>query len=100
MSAVLDRARDYGIAIVVEDLGDWGDDELLSEYDPDVPTIRINVRVLRALSDGARAEFIERAVAHELYHHRERIGEIARLADRTARERAAEAFAAQLTESS
>jgi hypothetical protein len=97
VSGALDRVREYGLAIVVEDLGDWDRDELRSEYDPHGPTIRINARVLRALATGARAEFIERAVAHELYHHRERIGEVERLTDRTARERAADAFAAQLT---
>ena len=39
---------------------------------------------------------IDRAVAHELYHHREAIGEIPRIQNRAAREAAADAFAAAL----
>jgi hypothetical protein len=71
-------------------LGDWGTVRLIAEYDPDGPTIRVNRREL------ARTD-LERALAHELYHHREAIGEVARLPRRADRERAADAFAATLT---
>jgi hypothetical protein len=82
-------ARAYGVAIELADLGAWGDAVLVSEYDPDGPVIRINSRAVPGGSSCAVCEHIDRAVAHELYHHREAIGEIARLADREARERAA-----------
>ncbi len=82
-------ARDYGLAIELADLGAWGDATLVSEYDPAGPVIRINTRAIPAGSSCDVREHIDRAVAHELYHHREAIGEIARLPGREARERAA-----------
>lgn len=82
-------ARAYGIAIELADLGSWGAATLVSEYDPAGPVIRINVQALPAGSACAVREHVDRAVAHELYHHREARGEIARLPDREARERAA-----------
>ena len=82
-------AAAYGVRVEVADLGDWGATMLISEYDPDGPVIRVNAR---ALGRGT----IERAIAHELYHHREAIGEIPRIANRTAREAAADAFAERL----
>lgn len=78
--------------ILIDDLGDWGDATLVSEYDPAGPAIRINARALARLCGNdpqARAALIERAIAHELYHHREAIGEVACLPDRAAREAAA-----------
>ena len=98
-------AAAYGVRVELADLGDWGTAKLLAEYDPDGAVIRINERTLpRALrqaqgdneSDDVRGA-IDRAIAHELYHHREAIGEVARLADRAARERDADAFAETLT---
>ena len=107
-------AAAYGVPVEVADLGDWGTATLIAEYDPDGPVIRVNERALRralrqaqddmnaaivvndvvtlSLSKGARA-VIDRAIAHELYHHREAIGEVQRIADRTAREAAADRFA-------
>jgi hypothetical protein len=82
-------ARESGIAIELADLGTWGDATLVSEYDPDGPVIRINTRAIPAGSSCEVREHIDRAVAHELYHHREAAGDIARLPDRKARERAA-----------
>jgi hypothetical protein len=82
-------AAAYGVRVELADLGDWAAVTLLAEYDPDGPVIRVNER---ALPDCA----IDRAIAHELYHHREAIGEVARIADRAARERAADAFADDL----
>jgi hypothetical protein len=82
-------ARTYGIAIELADLGSWGEATLVSEYDPDGPVIRINTRALPAGSSCLVREHIDRAVAHELYHHREAIGEVDRLPERAARERAA-----------
>jgi len=67
-----------------------GSVRLIAEYDPDGPTIRVNRRELPHVA-------LEHAIAHELYHHREAIGEIPRLRDRTERERAADAFALALT---
>jgi hypothetical protein len=78
--------------ILIDDLGDWGDATLVSEYDPCGPSIRINARALARLCKNdppARAMLIERAIAHELYHHREAIGQIARIPDRASREAAA-----------
>ena len=87
------QARDYGVPIEVADLGDWGAATLVSEYDPDGPLIRINVRAIPSGSSCDVREHIDRAIAHELYHHREAIGEIARLADSAQREGAARAAA-------
>jgi hypothetical protein len=46
------------------------------------------------------ADLVARAIGHELYHHREEIGEVAVLGNRRAREAAADAYAAQLAEDS
>ena len=78
----------YGVRVELADLGDWAAVTLVAEYDPDGPVIRVNER--------APCAAIEHAIAHELYHHREAIGEVARIADRGARERAADAFADDL----
>ncbi len=71
------------------DLGDWGDAELRSEYDPQGPVIRINSRIAGNMTPEERAAFVKRAIAHELYHHREHCGEIPVIGDRAAREAAA-----------
>jgi hypothetical protein len=55
--------------------------------------IRVNARVFDRPNAGVANGALEHAIAHELYHHREAIGEIARLPERRARERAADAFA-------
>ena len=73
--------------VELADLGDWAAVTLVAEYDPDGPVIRVNERA---------SWRIDHAIAHELYHHREAIGEVARIADRNARERAADAFADEL----
>lgn len=96
MNAALALAREYDIAVQFADLGDWGVDELRSEYDPIGPTIRINVRIAETLDAGELGEFITFCVGHELYHHREAIGEIRRLDDRRSRELAANDFARKL----
>jgi hypothetical protein len=93
MKTALGLARSYGIAIRFADLGEWGRDELHAEYDPSVPEIRLNIRVAERLDARALGEFVDLAVGHELYHHRERIGEIAAIADRNVRETAADDFA-------
>lgn len=100
MTAALAQARAYGVAVRFEDLGDWGEAELRSEYDPAGPEIRLNIRCAAGLSIRELGEFVALAVGHELYHHRERIGEIAVLADRRARESAAGEFARALLERS
>jgi hypothetical protein len=82
-------AREHGIAIELADLGSWGEATLVSEYDPAGPVIRINTRAIPAGSSCDVREHIDRAVLHELYHHAEARGAIARLRGREARERAA-----------
>jgi hypothetical protein len=89
-------AAEYGVRIELDDLGDWNDTRLVAEYDPDGPVIRLNERTLPQGSSCLVREHIDRAIAHELYHHREAIGEVPRLIDRAARERAAEAYADEL----
>lgn len=88
MPDVRERAAGYGVRIELADLGDWASVTLVAEYDPDGPVIRVNERAPNAA--------IDHAIAHELYHHREAIGEVARIADRARRERAADAFADEL----
>jgi hypothetical protein len=106
MSGIRALAAAYGVRIEVTNLGDWGRVRLIAEYDPDGPVIRVNTRERpltlrqaqgdieagRWMSADGRGE-IERAIAHELYHHREAIGEIPRLRDRDVREAAADAYA-------
>jgi hypothetical protein len=89
-------AAEYGVRIELEDLGDWNDTKLIAEYDPAGPVIRLNERTLPHGSSCLVREHIDRAIAHELYHHREAIGEAPRLPDRAARERAADAYADEL----
>jgi hypothetical protein len=96
VTRALDQARAYGVGVRFADLGDWGRHELRAEYDPAVPEIRLNIRIAAALRAGELGEFVALAVGHELYHHRERIGEIEIIADRRAREAAAAEFARSL----
>jgi hypothetical protein len=88
-----------GIAVELTDLGDWAG-RLVSEYDPHARTIRINKRALDAyhracgeLDSCAVRGFIDLAVAHELFHHREAAGDVERLASGAEREAAADAYA-------
>lgn len=96
MNAAFARARAYGVGVRFADLGDWGAAELRSEYDPHGPEIRVNARVAERLNPCELGDFITLAIAHELYHHRERIGEVSPQADRAARERAADAYAREV----
>ena len=98
MNTALKLAREYGIEVEFADLGDWGVDELRSEYDPSGPTIRINSRVAEQMTPAELGEFVVISVGHELYHHREAIGEIERLQERKDREIAANEFARRLLE--
>ena len=94
MSDVRALAAAYGVRVELVPLGDWGSVRLLAEYDPGGPTIRVNVRTLPPASrPDARRDAVDRAIAHELYHHREAIGEVERIVARAAREAAADAFA-------
>ena len=90
-------AAAYGVRVELAELGDWGTTNLVAEYDPDGPVIRVNEAALPRGSSCDVRDAIDRAIAHELYHHREAIGEIPRIAERSARERAADAFAETLT---
>ncbi|MDQ2680156.1 MAG: hypothetical protein M3Y21_03915 [Candidatus Eremiobacteraeota bacterium] len=96
MNAVFRLVREYGIHLEYSDLGEWGVDELRSEYDPAGPTIRINKHVIENLPMSEIGDFICFAIGHELYHHREYKGEIVRLADKRDREIAANEFARKL----
>lgn len=96
MRNALAHAHAYGVAIRFADLGDWGRDELRAEYDPAIPEIRLNIRFAASLDPNGLGHFVALAVGHELYHHRERIGEVAVIADRRARESAAGQFAREL----
>jgi len=98
MNTALKLAREYGVDIRFADLGDWGVDELRSEYDPSVPAIRINIRVAEQMTADELGEFVAFAVGHELYHHREAIGEIEKFPERKDRETAANAFSRRLLE--
>ncbi len=89
-------AARYGVRIELADLGGWGSATLVAEYDPAGPVIRVNEQALPHGSSCLVREHLERAIAHELYHHREAIGEVPRLGTRAERERAADAFAAAL----
>ena len=100
MNGALAQAHAYGVAVRFADLGDWGRGELRAEYDPVIPEIRLNIRVAASLRVDALGEFVAIAVGHELYHHREKIGEVAVLSDRRAREEAATDFARALLERS
>jgi hypothetical protein len=93
------QAAAYGLAVELADLG-AASAGVVAEYDPAARVIRINERALAAyrrhcgeLSSCAVRTFIDVAVAHELYHHREAAGEIPRLPTRAGRERAADAYA-------
>ncbi|MDQ2866096.1 MAG: hypothetical protein M3R51_07690 [Candidatus Eremiobacteraeota bacterium] len=96
MNTALALARKYGIAVSFADLGEWGVDELRSEYDPEGPSIRINSRVAEQMTTEELGEFVTFAIGHELYHHREHIEEIPLLSERKARETAANDFARKL----
>lgn len=96
MHPVFALAKRYRIDVEYADLGEWGADELRSEYDPEGPVIRVNKRVIENLPVGEIGEFIAFSIAHELYHHREHVGDVQRLPDRASREAAANAYARKL----
>ncbi len=89
-----------GVTLELTDLGDWGAATLISEYDPCGPAIRVNERAIERFRSACGAlnscdvrTFIDLAVAHELYHHREATGDVARLPTLAQREQAADAYA-------
>lgn len=96
MHPVFELAKKYNIEIFYDDLGEWGVDELRSEYDPEGPAIRLNKRVIENLPLCEIGDFLAFCVAHELYHHREHLGEVPCLRDRASRETAANDFARRL----
>jgi hypothetical protein len=93
-------ARAAGLAVEVADLGDWGVATLISEYDRAARAIRVNRCVLeREESLGgtsARESLLQRAIAHELYHHQVAEGALVARRARRDDERAADAFARSL----
>jgi hypothetical protein len=96
VNRALALARAYGVAVCFADLGDWGAADLVSEYDPRVPEIRLNLRVARRLEARELRRFVALAIGHELYHHRERVGHERVVSGNEARERAASEFARRL----
>jgi hypothetical protein len=92
MNAAFELCAAYGVSVRFTELGDWGEDELRAEYDPAGPEIRIHIRL--------EADLVARAIGHELYHHREAIGEVAVLGNKRAREAAADNYAAELIKGS
>jgi hypothetical protein len=60
------------VTIEIVDLGDWGAATLVSEYDPQDDTIRINARavaiVQRCLGVAEARRFTMVAIAHERHH--------------------------------
>ena len=80
------------IPVLLDDLGDWGDAQLRSEFDPEGPVIRINSRIADALSREEKDRFIAACIAHELYHYGEAAGMIPKLQTRREREAAASAW--------
>lgn len=101
MPDVRSAAAAYGLGIEVADLGAWAGATLIAEYDPPARMIRVNARAVAAYrqardapaASSAVTTFVDLAIAHELYHHREAIGESARLGSRAQREAAADAYA-------
>jgi len=93
---VFELARAAGVAVVYADLGHWAGAQLRAEYDPSGPVIRINRRIVERLDARSARRFITFAIAHELYHHRERIGAVPRARARARREAAADEFAREL----
>ncbi|HEY2473525.1 MAG TPA: hypothetical protein VGI19_01870 [Candidatus Cybelea sp.] len=81
-------AREYGVSVRFVNLGDWGVHELRSEYNPLPPEILVHERLA--------PQFVAHAIGHELYHHREAIGEVPVLSTRAQREAAADAYAREL----
>jgi hypothetical protein len=84
-----DRCAEYGVRVRFDDLGSWSEAvELRAEYDPAIPEIVVSCRLAPRL--------VAHAIAHELYHHREAIGDVPRMPTRRERERAADAHAKRL----
>ena len=67
-----------------------------AEYDPRGPVIRINARIAAGLPPAALRRFVALCVGHELYHHREYIGEVVCERNARARERSADEYARRL----
>ena len=88
-----------GLRVEIADLGVWGGAVLISEYDGQAGTVRVNARALAAFgaTAGAGRADIEQlrnfAIAHELFHHYEARGLVPRLRGRARREAAADVFA-------
>ena len=96
MSAARALARRYGLRVRFADLGDWAASQLRSEYDARAREIRLNRRVAAGLRGRQLRRFVEFAIAHELYHHRQWIGDVAPSKRKGQREAAADAFARDL----
>jgi hypothetical protein len=96
VTPALELLASYGVVVRFADLGDWGEVELRAEYDPAVPEVRLNARVAARLAVDELRTFVALAAGHELYHHREAIGEVGVLPHGSAREAAADAYARDL----
>jgi hypothetical protein len=73
------RRREAGLRVELADLGAWGERAtLVSEYDPEADSIRVNrhaFEAVRASLGPAEAErFFACAVAHERFHRAQPLG--------------------------
>ena len=100
MNAAFATASAYGVPVRFAELGTWAGAELRSEYDARAREIRINASYAQQLQPSELGTFVTLAIGHELYHHREHLGEIPAIADRAQRERAANEYALALLHAS
>ena len=96
VSDLIATAGAYGVKVVFSDLGIYSGHELRSEFDPSEPAIRINARLIGAMTPEQRGRFIAHAIGHELFHYFEHRGEIPTSRNRKAREEFANGFAQTL----
>lgn len=97
-------ATRLGVEIVIRDVPPPAQPRLRSEYQPEPPRIILYRAPIDSLAVAAsadprfeieRSELDELHVAHELYHHLERVGQAARMS-LAETEKAAHAFAREL----
>ena len=96
VNAAIVQARAYGVAVTFADLGEWGSDELRSEYDPRGPEIRLNLRVAEAARAGRPWASSSRWRSGTSCTITASTSASSRIGDRAQRERAAGSYARDL----
>ena len=96
LADLLALSHGLGLKVLVDDLGDWSNSQLRSEFDPSENAIRINARLVRTMDDEDANAFVARAIAHEIYHYLEYSGCVRSDAKRSNSEAKAEQFADSL----